>query len=1050
MNQALHAFNKLPPVPWKCKQKNRGSKAVHRSLLYILSVIIWHCVNDDNYKQLIGCLIDHLQEKQGKINPDLTSEQGNQMMQQANLTFNQMRKIRRLLRQYRGKMVLASEQSIKEIHWGTQMLTGEVHAIVLELTKSEKNKRQHIPNYKTEVYHCNTMEAICKLIDATFRLNQFYIEKPLTPHEFTLQIGWDKSEGGLAESICVNIRAKYHGKYHSIVTTLTDDKIQENYSNYREIAKNWHKDDISNKLCLLPNVILVVQYVQEEDAIVSKLIKSFVMTIDSNQQKSLDAKERDRLNSIQSPAAVQTQIQETDMTNALNGSNCSVLTQNFWIKKLQMPYIKSLCCVQLPLDLANRIDTKYSETEQKRINEQAIKWQMKQETDVSDTDEQSNRSDSDGSDSEHVSNARARARGFKYDLRTLWRQKGSNSSDGSVTVVTRDTESWCEEDEEQYPTDDGDHYYQSNSDSSVATEQDIIETVHPLHRFHFNAGSVLNRMVESEWNQRCSHVAASDLQQSKIYAISLSLIANDFRNNPTNSDILLVNGVKCDQMITCDLLFDCYNGLRFFWLSHVLIPKPHVRRQDKMTTLMIVENQTVHGIIIVLIEAWDPTKIPWQQQENRLHDGSYCKAVILARSRNWEGMTVSDVIWQKCLTDRYINQSKDFQLFTKIAHSDVGYESDMMHCTVFFSVELETYMQWDNKGKNICAGIATSASNYPCSVCYASKNQIKQKPTPDQFVFQSRNYAESVKYALSKKRYQNNVMGCQLSPIYDIPVHKRSPTTLHENEGIYAVIISTLRDCIIEITGGTSDVDMKDACAQADVLEKQYEKIVRIQDLLECNNKLNENTVNTDELKQELQTLKAQYVNDHTNFETQLRNRETNDALVEFYGIMSKYKIELYYVMSGSVKGAVCGRFNNAAKDICDFLSKYDQSVSVVWEMLIDNVTYIYNMMKHKHKKQFTFMDQCTLKQAYLDLYYQLIVVVNKWRQDGSIGIKIHYLMHDLEHSWRKKRSAAFEDDQRFENVNQAVKGVRRMYQNYLQKDKTLRMANRMNNRALT
>ena len=107
-------------------------------------------------------------------------------------------------------------------------------------------------------------------------------------------------------------------------------------------------------------------------------------------------------------------------------------------------------------------------------------------------------------------------------------------------------------------------------------------------------------------------------------------------------------------------------------------------------------------------------------------------------------------------------------------------------------------------------------------------------------------------------------------------------------------------------------------------------------------------------------------------------------------------------------------------------------------------------MLKHKREDKFTNFEMASLKQAYLDFYYQLLFSVCSWKKQGHVGNKAHLLLHDLEHSWYKERSPAFVDDQRFENFNQLYKLIRSLYRLYLGHKKLLFVGNRLNNRALS
>ena len=283
LNDTLYAIDVLPPTPWQCKTSNRGYKAQRRSLLWFIDLLTWHCKTDKNFRQLI-CLINEYYHNINNSGPRLTLAESNEMQMQANLNLSQMRIIRRILRHGTNSYVLASEAKINGLQQSYHHVTGAVHAIQMDLTKTEKEKRRDQPIYKAHVYHANIFEVLQSLIDVTFNKHRFSIESPLPKNEFNVQIGWDKSDGGNTESATVGIFNKYHGKYGSLVVTLMDSKTAENYTNYRELSKHWNKSDMTNRLLRLPNVIILSKFCQHNGVVISKLIGSFIMTFDTRVQ----------------------------------------------------------------------------------------------------------------------------------------------------------------------------------------------------------------------------------------------------------------------------------------------------------------------------------------------------------------------------------------------------------------------------------------------------------------------------------------------------------------------------------------------------------------------------------------------------------------------------------------------------------------------------------------------------------------------------------------------------------------------------------------------
>ena len=106
-------------------------------------------------------------------------------------------------------------------------------------------------------------------------------------------------------------------------------------------------------------------------------------------------------------------------------------------------------------------------------------------------------------------------------------------------------------------------------------------------------------------------------------------------------------------------------------------------------------------------------------------------------------------------------------------------------------------------------------------------------------------------------------------------------------------------------------------------------------------------------------------------------------------------------------------------------------------------------MLKHKSTRKWTIHECASLKHAYIDWKYQHILICALFRKNGSIGVKSHYLMHDIEKVMWYQSSVALEDDQRFENVNQEIDELLRTYMRYRGTNKLQLVSRRMNGETL-
>ena len=148
--------------------------------------------------------------------------------------------------------------------------------------------------------------------------------------------------------------------------------------------------------------------------------------------------------------------------------------------------------------------------------------------------------------------------------------------------------------------------------------------------------------------------------------------------------------------------------------------------------------------------------------------------------------------------------------------------------------------------------------------------------------------------------------------------------------------------------------------------------------------------------------------------------------------------------VAGSIS-TVC----KAASDLVDLAFKCNQTGGYIWAHYFNNLSFMYDMLKHKSARNWTIHEMASMKTAYIDWYHLHVIVVSLWRMKGSIGAKCHYLMHDIEKCFNNACSPAAEDDQRFENSNQTVDAGLKNYTRYKKTDKLHLIARKSNTRAL-
>ena len=265
--------------------------------------------------------------------------------------------------------------------------------------------------------------------------------------------------------------------------------------------------------------------------------------------------------------------------------------------------------------------------------------------------------------------------------------------------------------------------------------------------------------------------------------------------------------------------------------------------------------------------------------------------------------------------------------------------------------------------------------------------------------------------------------------------------------------MNTLQDFInVNDTADQGIKDIKDLVKQS---QKVYAELTRMQDLKREHDRSGRNeiehivhTVEQNNAKIIKLTKKLEIIDN--NIQDRVNAGEQSNMMIQYIKILHKHKINLYYFLKGSIQGVMCSRICKAKGDLVILVKKHNYHAGCLWEMYFNNLCYLYQMMKYKHIKSWRSYDIATMKHAYIDFYYQLNIIVKCWRQKGNIGVKAHYLCHDLEHCWDARHSSAWSNEERFENCNKHCKTVRRIFDKCTQTNVDMLVSNRLNTRALT
>ena len=581
----------------------------------------------------------------------------------------------------------------------------------------------------------------------------------------------------------------------------------------------------------------------------------------------------------------------------------------------------------------------------------------------------------------------------------------------------------CEQAEEPIPSDE----------EYMPEDEDETETTHkpqPLHSFEWNSHSPTNRFVEAAQKHEAKHTRAREIQSEMIYCISWVDLMECQHNHAMSSPF------------NRDTVFAAFDGLEYIFVPTECLGAGFEPQTKWTAVYAIVGAQSmIMGLLTLMVKP-----------SNRR---SVQKAYIHQRAKTSTQISLSNSTMHQELSQDIITHMSCTE-FVPMVSTTHDYNPTLVHHVQYVCMDIRAFMQGDNKGKNCLCGHGSNTSKYPCPVCYVNKEQLLDIPRTNSFGCQTRTMEESIQNATLAKQLPNKAWdlkaskGSKYAPIYDIQPHQWGASTLHNAEGIYAIVMDTFKDALRAETECTTQMTKLQKQQQA--LMDSYELIMRDQDLLKHKETLmNEETQAWFEHTEHKHPKNVEkYEKQEERFEKELTKHTKSNQWLKFVQILHKYKINLHYCMAGSVQGIMCTRIDQARHELTELTDDYNHIVRHMWQSLFMNLTYLHDMLKKKHNWRYNVHDIATMKRAYLDLCHQMVLIVKKYRQQGGIGVKLHYLRHDIEMAEFLGYSPAFLDDQRIENVNQHLKEYTDIYSKYYGLNKEELMARRMNIRTLS
>lgn len=1080
-------------TPPKCfqirtNQSNRAYRANRNSINLIYNTIAYHVKFDDiAYQSLVNDLLLSFKSSIFKLFPikqfQLTVDQTSELQSILNINNNQMRKLQRFVRKCTNRILLCNEGALLDFQCDNDMITAETLLAVFQVSTQYTSSRSQLPTQQLHVYIVDIRDALSRIVSSALNYNQFCIHHTLSQNEIKVEIGCDKSDSGIAESVSAAVVHKHHGKYGSIITTLTDAKVAENYPNYRTLSLLKNKRNLVNQMLLKPNCIILANISRNDNnVILSKKFVVFPMLFTPEEQSRWNDKLSAELINIDSPSIVILKIDhrqlpdikkikkeacDLSMTNDKKeieddieddqpvlcvDNNVNVMqdirdglmhdsrlwindaheldpdarTRHYWSCKQILIHFDRIYVVDLPANFT----LKYPKSEWNNkilheIEEELNGWVIKVvqgatqivhnesiNNDISDSDE-SNESDQD------------------INIQT---KKKTNMNDDS---------DYKPDSAEESPSD---HIIKPiTRKKPIILHNTVTLTHYALNHFHFNASSNLNRMAKSKWDEDCKYASSKSAQSDTLYFIDWTSLT---QCKPNKSLCVIPENKPCVSL-TFDSLWDDHNGIRFFYIPCALLPSNYDSMTEYVYTAAIVHNNIVKGIVNCFIDTWEP-----DDALCKLHPGvRMCE--INQRCMAFEEFRVTQCIGDCSIHELSVKFNTNLNEMRLVAANTAIFDSALKHVMHGWQMNMNGVSQYDNKGSHMVDGMAQCTAKYFCAICSISNDCAHQLPRPSTMQFSTRT-------AESKQRNLHNGMnanghvnlidskGVQNQPLYNISAHRHGAVTLHNMEGIWAVAMDTFQDQLCPVHGHKQQ--LKNLQSHCKKMDEKYNVITKLQDNIDATNpNVNDREIRhwLMESKTKLNALRTEYNQLEQEWNQMNDTIKDNYHLMEFQSILKKHNISLYYMLPGSVQGAVCGKLCKAASDLVDLAFKCNQTGGYIWAHYFNNLSFMYDMLKHKSARNWTIHEMASMKTAYIDWYHLHVIVVSLWRMKGSIGAKCHYLMHDIEKSFNNACSPAAEDDQRFENSNQTVDAGLKNYTRYKKTDKLHLIARKSNTRAL-
>ena len=257
-------YRLTPPKAFQINKDgdDRKVRAVNNSNKLIDDLIKYHVkYNNVDYdfvlKQYFDSKKSTIESMYNKKRFQLNVHDSNELQGILGLNNNQMRKLQKYVRSKTNALLLCNEKVLLEYQKMNELITAQTFLADFKVMTQYINSHGQLPMQNLPVYMVDVRDAISRLISNAFNIGTVQIHPVLNKNKITVEYGNDKSDSGCMSSVSPVIINKHHGKYGSLITTLTDKKVDETFSNYKQISKLMNNANIANQLLKRPNLIFI-------------------------------------------------------------------------------------------------------------------------------------------------------------------------------------------------------------------------------------------------------------------------------------------------------------------------------------------------------------------------------------------------------------------------------------------------------------------------------------------------------------------------------------------------------------------------------------------------------------------------------------------------------------------------------------------------------------------------------------------------------------------------------------------------------------------------